>query len=271
MKGRIIVLIVTGVLGSVGTVRGTPIRPGFDSFSLPKADALWSADVSLGFNLDFFGISYSHLCVNTDGNVTLLGPNPLYVPIPFNMTTTSAIPIIAPFFADVDLRGPASDTVRYGPGVVDGHTAFGVNWVNVGYFWKHDDKLNSFQLVLIDRSDRGPGDADIEFNYGQILWESGDLSEGENGFGGLSARAGYTNGTGNPGTFYEIPGSGIPGSFLDSSPTGLIRRSFNSSVPGRYVFPIIHDQESTIPAPAALFLGGIGWALVVGLRRCRRL
>ena len=103
--------------------------------------------------------------------------------------------------------------VRYGPGTVDGHNAFGVNWVNVGYFFKHDDKLNSFQLVLIDRSDRHPGDADIEFNYGTVRWETGDWSGGTNGLGGVSARVGYSNGTGNPGTYYELSGSGVPGSF----------------------------------------------------------
>ncbi len=271
MKQRIVVLMVAGAAALAGTVWGTPLRPGFDAFALDKADEGYALDVPLGFNLDFFGVTYSQLCVNTNGNVIFTEPDPLHMFTPFNMTATLGTPIIAPFFADVDLRGAASDTVRYGTGMVDGHTAFGVNWVNVGYFFKNDDKLNSFQLVLIDRSDRGPGDADIEFNYGQILWETGEASEGVDGFGGRSARAGYTNGTGNPGTFYELPGSGVPGSFLDGSPTSLVEHNLNSPVPGRYVFPIIHDQEAPVPAPAALLLGGIGWVFVGGLRRCRRL
>ena len=92
------------------------------------------------------------------------------------------------------------------------------SWIDVGYFFKHDDKLNGFQLVLIDRSDRRPGDVEIEFNYDQIRWESGDWSGGMNGLGGFSARVGYTNGTGDPGTYYEFPGSGVPGSSSTAVP-----------------------------------------------------
>lgn len=261
--------MIAGVLWTPGMVQGTPVRPGFDSSSLLKRDDAWSFDVPLGFDLDFFGTSYSHLCVNTNGNVTFLAVNLLYTP--FDMTSEIGAPIIAPFFADVDLRAAGSDVVRYGSGVVDGHNAFGVNWINVGYFWKHDDKLNSFQLVLIDRSDRAPGDADIEFNYERILWESGDFSNGTNGLGGWSARAGYSNGTGNPGTYYEFPGSGVPGYFLDSNPTGLVHHSLHSSVAGRYVFGIVHSQPPTIPAPVALVLGGIGIVVVGSLRRRRLL
>ena len=44
------------------------------------------------------------------------------------------IRIIAPYWADVDTRNTNSDVVKYGTGMVDGHNAFGVDWVNVGYF-----------------------------------------------------------------------------------------------------------------------------------------
>jgi hypothetical protein len=205
--------------------------------------------------------------VNTNGNVTFDAPLPVFTP--FNLASEIGTPIIAPFFADVDTRATGSDVVRYGSGAVDGHTAFGVNWANVGYFFKHADKLNSLQLVLIDRSDRHPGDADIEFNYERVLWETGDWSGGTAGLGGLSARAGYSSGTGVPGTSYEIPGSGVPGSFLDSSATGLVHHSLHSPVPGRYVFSIMNDEPPVIPvipAPGALVLAGIGLVLIRRLR-----
>ncbi len=214
----------------------------------------------MGFALDFFGTAYTSLYVNTNGNVTFNAPNLAFRPFPLQGEVGT--PIIAPFFADVDMRAEASNVVRYGTGLVDGRQAFGVNWIDVGYFFKHADKLNSFQLILIDRSDRYPGDADIEFNYDRILWESGDWSDGVNGFGGLSARAGYSNGTGLPGTSYELPGSGVPGSFLDGSANGLVHHSRNSPISGRYVFSILHDPPPVIPAPGALLLGGIGLALV---------
>jgi len=265
MKRKTIVLTVWGALWTLGTVQGTPIRPGFDSFSLPKSDIAWSPVVPLGFDLSFFGILYSSLYVNTDGNVTFGVPDSAATP--FALASEVGIPIIAPFFADVDTRATGSDVIRYGSGTVDGHNAFGVDWINVGYFWKRDDKLNRFQLVLIDRSDRRPGDADIEFNYDRIVWETGDWSGGILGLGGLSARVGYSNGTGDPGTSFELPGSAVPGSFLDSSPTGLIHHSFNSLIPGRYVFSLYEVKAPVVPAPGALLLAMIGAVFVGRMRR----
>lgn len=264
MKRIVIVLITLGALWTLGTARGATIRPGFDSFALPKSDEAWSPVTPMGFDLNFFGAVYASLYVNTDGNVTFGAP--LWISAPFALTSTAGTAIIAPFFADVDTRGAGSAVVQYGPGTVNGHVAFGVNWIDVGYFFKRDGKLNSFQLVLIDRSDRHPGDADLEFNYNTVRWESGDWSGGVLGLGGLSARAGYSNGTGDPGTYYELPGSGIPGYFLDSSSTGLIHGSLNSLVPGRYVLSICNDQAPTIPAPGALLLAAIGIAFVGRMR-----
>ena len=50
----------------------------------------------------------------------------------------------------------------------------------VGYFGSHADKLNKFQLILVDRSaDTGTaGDFDILFKYDTIQWETGDASTG---------------------------------------------------------------------------------------------
>src|SRR5262249_25883453 len=130
-----------------------------------------------------------------------------------------------------------SGLVAYGTGTVDGHAAFGVTWPKVDYFGgSADPKQDTFQLVLIDRSDTGAGNFDVEFNYAQIQWETGSNSEGVNGLGGDSARAGSPAGPGAAGPFYELPGSGTPGSFLDSSHTGLINGDQNSGVLGRYVY-----------------------------------
>ena len=265
MKNSTIVLIMLGTFWTGETVRGAAIRSGFDSFALPLSDEAWSPATPLGFNLNFFGAVHSSLYVNTDGNVTF--GSPLWISAPGPMASAGGTAIIAPLFADVDTRGAGSAVVQYGPGTVDGRAAFGVNWIDVGYFFKHDDKLNSFQLVLIDRSDRRPGDADIEFNYDAVRWESGDWSGGTLGLGGSSARAGYSNGTGDVGTFYELPGSGVPGYFLDGSATGLIHGSLNSPVAGRYVLSIGNDPAPTIPAPGALLLAAIGVALVGRRRR----
>ena len=92
--------------------------------------------------------------------------------------------------------------------------------------------------MLIDRSDVAAGDFDIEFNYDQIVWESGvDTGGGEfDCLGGNTARAGFANGSG---TFQEFDGSAVVGGFLDSnSTTGLVKTSLNSSQLGRHIIPV---------------------------------
>jgi hypothetical protein len=228
------------------------ILPGFNAHILPANDDDSTGAVPLGFTVNFFGHNYSTLYVNNNGNVTF--DSPLSAFTPFDLTSTGHV-IVAPFFADVDTR--LGNVLTYGTGTVDGHPAFGVTWPGVGYYSEHTDKLNAFQMVLIDRSDFAPGDFDIEFNYGQIQWETGDASGGVNGFGGASARVGFSNGTGQPGTFFELPGSGVHGAFLDgNSQTGLINNSANSPDPGQYVFqvragtPLVHNTAAFLQANA---------------------
>lgn len=216
--------------------------PAFAANTLPANDDGSTGLVDIGFSANFFGTTYTQLYVNNNGNVTFDAPLATFTP--FDLTSTGRV-IIAPFFGDVDTRAPGSDVVAYGygVGVVEGRAAFGVNWIDVGYFGIHDDKLNSFQLVLIDRSDVSPGDFDIEFNYDQIQWETGDASGGVGGLGGSAARAGYSNGTGEVGTFFELPGSAVNGAFLDSNTsTGLIHDSLDSDQLGRYRFSVRDGQ-----------------------------
>jgi hypothetical protein len=270
MNKKWIVPVVAVALLTVGSVQAGAVRPGFNSSFLDRNDDGSTGLVPVAFDLDFFGATHSGLYVNNNGNVSFNGPVWNYTP--FGLTTTGS-PIIAPFLADVDTRSGGSDVVRFGEGVVDGRKAFGVNWVNVGYYSKQVDKLNSFQMVLIDRSDRNPGDFDIEFNYDKILWETGGASAGANGFGGQSARAGFSNGTGDAGTFFELAGSGVPGYFLDGSSTSLISTSLNNSTLGRCLFSVINGEvvPDVTPAPGALLLGAIGMSLIGYLRRRKML
>jgi hypothetical protein len=46
------------------------------------------------------------------------------------------------------------------------------------------------------------------------------------------------DGTGDPGTFGELPGSRVPGSFLDGAPGRLVAASTGTDEPGVHVFPI---------------------------------
>lgn len=223
----VIVLMVASNFAQAGAV-----RTGFTLTPLSANDDGSTGAINIGFPVNFFGQTYTQLYVNNNGNVTFDAPQGTYTPYDLLGTQRK---IIAPFFADVDTRGFASDLVKYGytHGTVNGHSAFIVNWVNVGYYNSRSDKLNSFQLVLIDRSDISPGLCTIEFNYDKIQWETGDASGGVNGFGGYSARAGFSNGS----ISLELPGSGVNGGFLDSNTTGLIHhKTSEASVLGRYNF-----------------------------------
>jgi hypothetical protein len=206
---------------------------------LARNDDQSSPSVGIGFTIDFFGQDQSNLFVNNNGNVTFDEPMSTFTP--FELTSTGR-EIIAPFFADVDTYG-SGEPVTYGQFTLGGRQAFVVNYVDVGYFGSpsNSDRLNNFQLVLIDRSDIAAGDADIEFNYDRIVWEAGTASDSDgNGLGGSTARVGWSNGTGEEGTFFEFEGSGVAGAFLDDGPaeTSLIRNSRGSSTLGRYVFTI---------------------------------
>ena len=74
--------------------------------------------------------------------------------------------------------------------------------------------------------------------YDRIEWETGDASSGIGGLGGASARAGYSNGTGLPGTFFEVTGSAVNGALLDDHPTTGLAVNSNVGVPGRFLFQV---------------------------------
>lgn len=210
--------------------------PGCRDHVLARNDDGSSGLVQLPFTLDFLGTQRSAAYVNNNGNITF--DQPLATFTPFRLENANR-EIIAPFFADVDTRNAASDVVTWGETLFEQRDAFCVEWAGsgVGYYNARADKLNKFELLIVDRSDISPGDADVYFNYDQVQWETGDASGGVGGLGGFSARVGYSNGTGEPDTSFELPGSAVNGAFLDgNTASGLIWGSLNSTVLGRYLF-----------------------------------
>jgi len=225
--------------------------PGFTTSNLPANDDGSTPAVNIGFNINFFGVNTNQVFVNNNGNITLNAPNVTFTPGQLN-GPNGGLPILAPFFADVDTRGAGSGVVTYGTDTLCGEQAFGVDWFNVGYFNSHVDKLNTFQLILVARPELGAGDFDIEFNYQQIQWETGDASGGTNGLGGgmNAAAVGYTNGSGAPGTFFQLPGSHTPGALIDGGPDALISNDLLATTPGRYHFLVRNGQVVTAPPTA---------------------
>ncbi len=206
--------------------------------------------VALGFTANFFGLTANQVYLNNNGNITFTGPLSTFTP--FNLVTTGT-PIIAPFFADVDTRNAASGVLTYGTSTVNGHAAFGVDWAGVGHYNQSGAPFDTFQVVLIDRSDIAQGDFDFEFNYGSIGWDT--TSSTPDG----SARVGYSNGSSNS---FELAGSGTTGAFLDGGPNALQTHSLNSNVAGRYVFNARSGNVDT--PPSTVPDSGVTWALLLG-------
>lgn len=271
MKIKNFALATLFTLTTVFTAQASIIEPGFNGATLAPNDDGSTGAVNIGFDVNFFGLTFSQLFVNNNGNITF--DSPLSTFTPFDLTSTGR-QIIAPFFADVDTRF-AGNPVTYGTGSFAGMLAFGVNWLDVDYYFSSatNTNRNSFQLVLVDRSDVSVGDFDIIFNYSQIQWETGTASGGSgDGLGGNSARAGFSNGTGSAGSFFELAGSAVNGAFLDGGSNALISNRLNSGFDGRYIFnarngEIVIVPPTSVPEAHTLAIFGLGLFLVTAMRR----
>ncbi len=255
-------MVLLGGALAAGMAQATTVASGFDANTLAANDDGSTGLVSLPFTINFYGTDYSNLYVNNNGNVTFNAPQSTFTPFGLG-SSYSGQPIIAPFFGDVDTRGAGSGLTSYGNGSYAGHTAFGVTWPGVGYYSSHTDKLNTFQLIMVDRSDTGVGNFDFYFNYDQIQWETGGASGGAGGLGGTSAAVGYNAGqSGNPaGTYAMLAGSLINGALLDGGPNSLVAGT-NDGVAGQFLFQV--RNGSVVPPVGVPEPGTLGM-LVLGL------
>jgi len=232
MRKAILALLI---LASLAFGQASRANAGFNTNKLDNGDDNFTS-ANLGFVANFFGQRYGSTFVTNNGNITFgtintIGGSAAWVP---SSLRSLNIPIIAPFYADVDTTRTAQ--VTFGTDTIDGRRAFGVNYLGVGYFNAKSDKLNSFQVVLIERLDTGAGNFDIEFNYDSIAWDIGDDTR----IGRAYASVGYSNGLGGTqNSAFELPGSLTMGAFLNNGPFALVRQTRNSGgVLGRLVFEV---------------------------------
>jgi len=222
---------------------------GYGAVSVAREDDTSNLIVSLPFTMNWNRTSYTQIYINMNGNCTFgasyRGFNPSISLASANRN------IMAPFWADVDTRNTAASQVTYstttGSGIplVDGHKAFFVNWLNVASYFYQSTPTNSFQLVLVDRSDTGTGNFDFIFNYDAINWDIATYSS----YTKACAGWGRTDGTG-----YELSGSGASrwgtSALLDtsSSDTSLIQNTMNADGQlGRYVFQVRNGGAPNVP------------------------
>ncbi len=168
------------------TDKGTPVMPRNDDDS-----DLTPIDFGFGFN--FFGQTYTQFYINNNGEITFNGALSEFTPDPFPLQGDSKVPMIAPFWADVDTNAPQSGLVYLNSGTsARGNPFVQITWDKVGYFNSHGDKLNDFTLYI----ENDPNGAIVAFVYRDMQWTTGDASNGSNGFGGVGAQIGFDAGDG---------------------------------------------------------------------------
>jgi hypothetical protein len=218
-----------------------------------RNDDGFSGPIDLGFTLSFFGQDYTQFWANNNGNISFQDGIAAFTP---TGPQGAAVPIISPFFADVDTRNSASGLMYLRTDIPN---EIIVTWDAVGYYDSNADLLNSFQLVL-----RGPdysipsGEGAIGFFYKDMQWETGSASGGSHGFGGTPAAVGFGNGSGD--------GEVLAGSTEDG---------ISGVVANHYIWfdqnlAPVTPPPTGVPEPAALGMFGLGMLLIGGFMALRR-
>jgi len=243
-SGKYYTDIIGGGIGDVVVMTG-----GGHSANVGAADGRnddgFSGPISFGYTtpLSFFGVPQTSFFANNNGNISFGSGISAYVP---TGPTGADAPVISPWFGDVDTQGAASGVLHLRTDVANETI---LTWDNVGYFDTHDDKLNSFQLVV-----RGPdyaipaGEGAIGFFYKAMPWEVTDTS--------TTAAVGFGDGSGNSEVLAGSNTSGL---------NGVVANHFiwfdQNLVP---VPPVDAIPE---PETYALMLAGLGLLGVVARRR----
>ncbi len=191
--------------------------------------------LNIPFTFCLYGVTYTNLYINNNGNVSFGSPFTTFSSNPF---PTSGFTMVAPFWGDVDTRGTGTVKYKITP------TAMFINWEAVGYFPSATDKVNTFQLIITDGADPVlPNGNNIAFCYGDMQWTTGSASGGVGGFGGTPSTVGANKGDGI--SFIQLgrfdqPGVAYDGPFgLNDGVSWLDNQSFFFNVCGTTNIPPI--------------------------------
>jgi len=219
---------------AVSLLAGMGGPAGFGILSQGRNDDGFSSELNMPFTIDFFGTNFNTFFINNNGNITFGGGVSNFTPIPF---PNAPRPMVAPYWGDVDTRCGTCGEVYVGGGTdINGNDFVAATWDNVGFFSSNSSRTNSFQAILRERPDTGPGNFDIDFRYERLEWTTGNASGGSGGLGGTEAQAGFDAGNGPaspPSDFFTLPGSQTP-QVLDLQNTSNV----SAATPGLWTFAI---------------------------------
>lgn len=145
---------------------------GYGELSLPPSDdGGQTIDISGVFDagLTIFGRfeDRPRLYVSTNGTISI---GRAFTDYPTSDDAPPPVPVLAPFWADVDTRldGESPESGAIWVDMTD--SVVTVTWDRVGVFRRNAEMTNTFQLQIVKRGD---GDADILFRYESITWDTG--------------------------------------------------------------------------------------------------
>lgn len=232
---------IGGGIGNVVVMTGGDNAPGIGDPSGRNDDG-FSGPIDFGYTFSFFGVDHTQFFANNNGSISFGEGIAAFIP---TGPTGALAPLISPWFADVDTRGPASGVLHLRTDIPSETI---LTWDAVGYFQEHDDRLDSFQLVV-----RGPGftvpagEGSIGFFYKGMPWEQTDTS--------VTGAVGFGNGAGNA---VVLAGSNTP--------------ELNSVIENRFIWfnqnlePVTPVTPISEPETYALMLGGLALLGLVARR-----
>lgn len=187
--------------------------------------------INLGFDVDWFGTSYSSIYINNNGGFVFNDGGGAFTAYNGIDLQTAPRPYVLPLFTDIDTRF-TTGVVEFGPlDNTDPTAGFCINWIDVGEYGSSDEDY-SFQVIL---TNLGGGEIDLEFNYDRV---SVPTNASNNTF-----EVGYTAGDQ---TNYRVLADSTESAATVAS--RLVGQKFPASctVPGRYIYEI---RSSGTPTP----------------------
>ncbi|MDW8077799.1 MAG: GEVED domain-containing protein [Thermoguttaceae bacterium] len=179
-----------------------PAQPGSGSRILSNVADGSYGPIDLGFEFTYYGALYTQFYVSDNGTISFGSSVSSFDPAGF----PENVPMIAPFWANADLRlnGGYVELIR-GTNPISGNPFVQVNWVDVGFYNRYDprnlpylNRRNTFGLYLED----DPAGDIVAFIYNNLQWTTADyFAPGvglvrTGGYGDPGAEIGFNAGNG---------------------------------------------------------------------------